>query len=112
MAAFAQALPGRFTSFAGKLSLRQTAAVLARMQLYIGVDTGPTHLAGALQVPMVALYHCLSPARAFAPLEHPALRTLQLPTPPEGCSTALSLRDIPLSAVVAAATELLACASC
>jgi len=69
------------TVVAGKLSLRQTAALMQGLGLYVGVDTGPTHLAGAIGVPMVALYHCYSPGRLLAPLgrnrlevvEHPAL---------------------------------------
>lgn len=118
VSAFNAALPGRFTTFAGQLSLRQSAAILAQLQLYIGVDTGPTHLAGALQIPMVSLYHCLSRACHFAPLEHPQLRALQLPTPEGGCSEAVSLGNIPPADVIAAALELLSgqqattCASC
>lgn len=109
VSAFNLALPRHFTSFAGKLSLRQSAAILSRMQLYIGVDTGPTHLAGALQIPMVSLYHCLSRACHFAPLEHPRLRAIQLPTPASGCSEAISLSGISPTEVITAANQLLSC---
>jgi heptosyltransferase-3 len=68
----AAALGPRAISTAGQLSLRQTAALMHRLSLYVGVDTGPTHLAGALGVPMVALYHCLHRGRYLAPLEHTA----------------------------------------
>jgi heptosyltransferase III len=67
----AQALGEHCHCLAGKLSLRQTLALMENLDLYVGVDTGPTHLAGALGVPMVALYHCLHPGRYLAPLEHP-----------------------------------------
>jgi heptosyltransferase-3 len=67
------------TVLAGKLKLRETAAVMAQLDLYVGVDTGPTHLAGALQVPMVAMYHCKHPARFLAPPEHPRLTALEHP---------------------------------
>jgi hypothetical protein len=44
-----------------------------QLDLYVGVDTGPTHIMGALHRPMVALYHGYSPSRLLAPLEHPSL---------------------------------------
>jgi heptosyltransferase III len=46
----------RLISLVGKLNLPQTATVLARARLYIGCDTGVTHLAGALGVRTVALF--------------------------------------------------------
>lgn len=58
-------------ALAGQLTLRQSAALIQQLDLYIGVDTGPTHLAGALGVPMVSLYHCRHPGRFLAPIEHP-----------------------------------------
>ena len=41
--------------------MRENAAIMAHLSLYIGVDTGPTHLAGALDIPMVAMYHSYHP---------------------------------------------------
>ncbi len=67
----AQALGERCHCVAGKFSLRQTLALMENLDLYVGVDTGPTHLAGALGLPMVAMYHCLHPGHFLAPLEHP-----------------------------------------
>jgi heptosyltransferase-3 len=48
----------------GQVSLPALAALLSRCVLYIGSSTGPTHLAAALGVPVVALY---SPLRSNAP---------------------------------------------
>ena len=67
------------TLFAGKLTLRQTAALMNQLDLYIGVDTGPTHIMGALGRPLVALYHCFSPSHLIAPLEHPCLYAVDHP---------------------------------
>ncbi len=102
------ALHNRFVSFAGKLTLRQSAALIARLDLYIGVDTGPTHLAGALQVPMVALYHCMHPAWQLAPLEHPALAVIQQEPPASGKSAQYSLGSIGVEQVLPKALALLA----
>jgi predicted lipopolysaccharide heptosyltransferase III len=38
------------------LSVRQLAGLLERASLFIGNDSGPTHLAAALQVPLVAIF--------------------------------------------------------
>lgn len=46
---------GAATGVAGELTLRQTAAVLARCQLFVGNDSAPLHLAAAAGVPCVEL---------------------------------------------------------
>lgn len=75
----AQKLGGTATSLAGKLTMRQNAAVMSYLDLYLGVDTGPTHLAGALGIPMVAMYHCFHPGRYLAPQQHPRLIVIEHP---------------------------------
>ena len=71
------ALPGRVTVAAGQLALRQSAAVMQQLDLYIGVDTGPTHIAGALGIPLVALYHPRYPGRNLMPLDHPRCTVIE-----------------------------------
>ncbi len=51
-----QHLRGRGLNVAGALTLRETAAVLAKCALYVGNDTGPMHIAAAVGVPVVAVY--------------------------------------------------------
>lgn len=51
-ARLAQAAP----SLAGRLSLKQLAALTARAQLFVGVDSAPMHIAAAMQTPVVALF--------------------------------------------------------
>jgi heptosyltransferase-3 len=100
--------PGRVASAAGSRSLRQTAALIAACDLYVGVDTGPTHLAGALGVPMVVLYHCRHRGRFLAPLGHPALEVIEHPAPDDACSDATSMDAIGVDDVWSAARRLLA----
>jgi heptosyltransferase-3 len=69
------------TLHAGQLTLRQTGALMNEVDLYIGVDTGPTHLMGALHRPMVALYHSKAPSRRLRPLDHPCAYIIDHPTP-------------------------------
>lgn len=55
----AAALPNAVV--APKLNLRQAAALLADAKLVVGVDTGLTHLAAAVSVPVIALYCASEP---------------------------------------------------
>jgi lipopolysaccharide heptosyltransferase I len=47
----------------GRLSLRESASVLARASVVLGGDTGPLHIARALRRPVVALFFAADPAR-------------------------------------------------
>lgn len=80
--------------YAGRLTLRQTAALMDRLDLYVGVDTGPTHIMGALHRPMVVLYHGYSPSGLLAPLEHPCLYAVDHPDAGPKCTP-----DTPMSAI-------------
>lgn len=95
--------------FAGRLSLRQTAALMDRLDLYIGVDTGPTHIMGALGRPMVALYHCYSPSRLIAPLEHPCLFAVDHPRLGGDCGPETPMDEIAVETVWAQVQAALAC---
>jgi len=59
----------RVTSLVGKLSLGQTAAILNRCVLYIGCDTGVSHLATALGKKTVVLFGS-SDERKWGPPAH------------------------------------------
>lgn len=107
-AALVRELPGRIIDATGRTSLRESAALIERLRLYVGVDTGPTHLAGALGVPMVALYHCFHRGRFLAPLEHAALEIIEHPCPDERCSRRTPMHDIAVEPVLAACRRLLA----
>jgi len=47
--------PAALTSI-GETSLRQTAALMELCQVYIGNDSGPTHMAAAMGTPVVAIF--------------------------------------------------------
>lgn len=91
--------PGRSELFAGTLTLRQTAALMSRLDLYVGVDTGPTHIMGTMGIPMVVLYHCYSPSRLIAPLDHPCLFMVDHPRPPSECTPDTPMGEITVDAV-------------
>jgi heptosyltransferase-3 len=91
-------LPGRATSLAGELGLRQAAAVMKHLGLFIGLDSGPTHIVGALGPPMIGLYHCLTPSRVIKPLERPGCYVVDHPRM-QDCSPDTPMGDIPVDAV-------------
>ena len=105
---FEQALPGRCVVAAGRLSLRQSAAVMSLLSLYVGVDTGPTHIAGALGIPMVALYYPAYPGRNLQPLDNPKCIAIEHPATSEGASMEAHMSGIGVDAVWNAARCLLA----
>lgn len=52
-------LKDRLLDLSGKLTLRQSAAVINALDLYVAVDTGPSHIAAALGTPAVVMFHCM-----------------------------------------------------
>ncbi len=89
------------TVLAGELSLRQTAALMSRTQLYVGVDTGPTHMMSSFDIPLVALYHCYSPSRLIGALDHPCYYPVDHPRT-HGCSMETPMAEITVETVFTA----------
>ncbi len=96
-----QRLGERAALFAGSLSLRDTAALMTLSDLYIGVDTGPTHIMSAFNIPLVALYHCISSSRLTGPLEHPCAYLIDHPAARERCTEMSDMADIHVDTVFA-----------
>ncbi len=92
----------RAKSYAGHLSLRQTAALMSLTDLYIGVDTGPTHIMAAFDIPLVGLYHCSAPSRLIGPLEHPYFYPVDHPRSYR-CPTETPMAEISVETVLTAA---------
>jgi heptosyltransferase-3 len=96
--ALARELGAAATLCAGRLTLRETAALMNLVDLYVGVDTGPTHLMGALHRPMLALYHGYSPSRVLKPLDHPCLWAIDHPLA-DRCTPEADMADISVDRV-------------
>jgi len=56
-------LPENTFNLAGQVSLAQLATIIAQAKLYIGPDTGITHLAAATGIPVIALYGPTNPVK-------------------------------------------------
>lgn len=59
--------PGTVINLCGRLSPRESAAVLARARIFLGHDSGPMHLAAAVQTPCVAVFSARNKPRVWFP---------------------------------------------
>jgi ADP-heptose:LPS heptosyltransferase len=66
-------------SLAGKLSVRQTLALMEACQLFVGNDSGPLHMATAVGTPVVGIYGATDPI-VFGPCA-PADRAMVVQPP-------------------------------
>ena len=64
-AALALGLPAPPVDLTGRLEVRHTLAVIARLHLYLSPDTGPMHLACAVGTPSVAVFGPSDSVRYF-----------------------------------------------
>ncbi|MEY4592854.1 MAG: hypothetical protein RIR18_1749 [Pseudomonadota bacterium] len=76
---FTELFPAAISVAAGEMNLRHSAALMSLLDLYVGVDTGPTHIAGALGIPMVAMYHHKYWGRNLMPIDNPLCRAIEHP---------------------------------
>lgn len=84
---------------AGQLTLRETAAMMSLTDLYVGVDTGPTHLMSAFDIPIIGLYHPRHPAQALGPKDHPLNFSLDHPFSDDLDGEPLPMGDISVDQV-------------
>ena len=74
------------------------------LDLYIGLDTGPSHIAAALGVPTVALFHCMRRGPLVLSARWPErLTMIEHPTAQEACSFSTPMGIIDPDTVFAAA---------
>lgn len=92
-------LDDRCISFANQLSLRQTAAIMSYLNVYVGVDTGPTHIMSTFDIPLVGLYHALSKTHHTGPLQHPMDYCINHPADEAGADDNIPMADITVDQV-------------
>ncbi|HEY7419493.1 MAG TPA: glycosyltransferase family 9 protein, partial [Ktedonobacteraceae bacterium] len=110
-------------SLAGKASIQVTGAVLELVDLFVGNDAGPMHLAAAVGTPLVAIfglsnYKAWGPYTGEDPTRHAEIVHLDLPCmpcfyrghqlgTPEGCIPRDCLAMLGVDPVAVAARKLL-----
>ncbi len=101
---------------AGKLDLMPTAAVIERARLYVGADTGMSHLASAVGAPTIAIFGPTNPLRyaprgqrvaVLAPPRSRALPDVDL-RKPQGLTGRPSTAEVSVEEVLVACDDLMA----
>lgn len=102
-------LGGRAVVLAGSTDLRKTAALIFQCNAFVTTDTGPMHIAFALDVPTVAIFHCMHPARFLGPAEGGERHRILQMEPPPGmeCSRSLTMESVSSEKVLEALKDLL-----
>ena len=103
--------PSRVLNLAGQTDLRRLAALFSLADLVITPDTGPMHLAAAVQAPLVALFGPTAPWRTGPYGEGPTVLRKEIPCSPcfrKTCPTRECLDRITVEEVLRAAEEKLA----
>jgi ADP-heptose:LPS heptosyltransferase len=60
--------PRRAVNLCGQISARESAALMAAADLFVGHDSGPMHLAAAANAPLVAIFSSRAPKGMWFPL--------------------------------------------
>ncbi|MCX6740483.1 MAG: glycosyltransferase family 9 protein [Candidatus Parcubacteria bacterium] len=81
--------PGQALNLAGKLEIRQTATLIFRAQAFIGVDTGPLHIAVSFNKPIVAIFNTTHPQNYL-----PSRNNIEILNTPEKCKQHFTLNYI------------------
>ena len=93
-------LGDRLINLSGKLSLRESAAVINELDLYVAVDTGPSHIAAAVGTPSVVMFHCMrSGEYLLAPHYPERLTIVNHPTERQACSFESPMSQISVDSI-------------
>ncbi|MGJ8653973.1 MAG: ELM1/GtrOC1 family putative glycosyltransferase [Opitutaceae bacterium] len=82
----------RFLNLTNKTHLNELPSLLERMSCVVSNDSGPMHLAAALQIPLVALFGPTDPER-FGPFPRDTARQRVL-TSPDGLSASITVDSV------------------
>lgn len=108
-----EAAGGQLAEFGGRLSMRESTAMMSLLDLYIGVDTGPTLFAAALGIPSVMMFHCMRAAKlVINPIKPDNITAIDHPLAREYCSLDTPMGDVTVDQIYQAARQRLdACVS-
>src|SRR5258708_8105644 len=75
---------------------------MSRTDLYVGVDTGPTHIMSTFDIPLVGLYHCIHPSKLAGPGDHPCFYAVDHPRARARFSKPTDLAEVSVECVLLA----------
>jgi ADP-heptose:LPS heptosyltransferase len=114
LARMAAGWPGPVSNLCGRASPRESAAAMRGACLFLGVDSGPMHLAAAAGVPCVALFSARARPGVWYPagdghrIHYPTGFADSMPDRPGAWDGGTSIRAIEAGPVAESALELLA----
>lgn len=95
IAALKAVMGERMAQAVDRLSIRESGAIMSCLDLYIGIDTGPSHVAAGIGIPMVCLFHCARRGPlVLSPVKPEAVTMIEHPCTTEQCSFSVSMRDL------------------
>jgi heptosyltransferase-3 len=96
----------QLAEFGSRLSMRDSVAMMSLLDLYIGVDTGPTLFAAALGIPAVTMFHCMRAGHLVVNPKQPANMTIiDHPKPRCQCTLQTAMGELDVDTVYAAAVQ-------
>lgn len=99
----------KLAEFGGRLSMRDSVAMMSLLNLYIGVDTGPTLFAAVLGIPSVTMFHCMRAGHLVVNPKQPANMTIiDHPLGRTQCTLDTPMGDVSVDEIYEAATQRLA----
>ena len=103
VAALKAVMAERMAQAADRLSMRESGAIMSCLDLYIGIDTGPSHVAAGIGIPMVCLFHCARRGPlVLSPVKPEAVTMIEHPCDSASCSFDVSMCDLKLEPVLEA----------
>ena len=84
--------PNRVYDLTGRLSIIDMLFIISRVNVYVGVDSGPLHVASLTQTPLVALYGPNIP-EISGPWREKDVTIIQLPLTCRPCSQRKCIYD-------------------
>lgn len=103
IAALKAVMGQRMVQAADRLSMRESGAIMSCLDLYVGIDTGPSHVAAGIGVPMVCLFHCARRGPlVLSPVAPDVVAMIEHPCQTEQCSFSVNMGDLQPEPVLAA----------
>ncbi len=97
---------GQLVDFGGRLSMRDSVAIMAELDLYIGVDTGPTLFAAVLGIPSVMMFHCMRAASlVINPIKPDNVTAIDHPMARSYCSLDTPMGDVSVDTIYEASIQ-------
>ena len=106
VAALKAVMGARMAQAADRLSMRESGAIMSCLDLYIGIDTGPSHVAAGIGIPMVCLFHCARRGPlVLSPVKPEAVTMIEHPCDSASCSFEVSMGDLKPESVLQATLQ-------